>query len=166
MQGEPAGLAGEASGDGEEASSEGLGGGHRFAQSDATGPAGEIVSDDLHRQPGGVGGKASRGEMVEPHAVLEVADGVLDLGVAAMVGFQRQGVSRPVGDEGVIAVIGKEGQLRAGSGFDPPDDEPHRRGVGLTAEGGVFRLGHVGGALHPVGYGRPVRLRDGLNQVA
>ena len=120
MQGEPAGLAGEASGDGEEASSEGLGGGHRLAQGDATGPAGQVVSDDLHRQPGGIGGEASRGEMVEPHAVLEVADGVLDLGVAAMVGLQIQGVAVSVGDEGVIAVIGKEGQLRAGSGFDPP----------------------------------------------
>ena len=30
-----------------------------------------------------IGGEAARGEMVEPHAVLEVSDGVLDLGVAA-----------------------------------------------------------------------------------
>ena len=36
------------------------------------------------------GGEAARGEMVEPHAVLEVSDG-LDLGVAAMVGLQCQG---------------------------------------------------------------------------
>ena len=34
-----------------------------------------------------IGGEASRGEMVEPHAVLEVADGVLDLSVAAVVGL-------------------------------------------------------------------------------
>ena len=26
----------------------------------------------LHRQPGGVGGEAARGEMVQPHAVAEV----------------------------------------------------------------------------------------------
>ena len=30
--------------------------------------------------------------MVEPDAVLEVSDGILDLGVAAMVGLQIQGV--------------------------------------------------------------------------
>ena len=64
-------------------------------------------------RPGGVGGEAARGEMVETDAVLEGADGVLDLGVAAMVGFQFQGVPVPVGDEGMIAVVGEEGQLRA-----------------------------------------------------
>ena len=43
-------------------------------------------------------------KMVEAHAVLEVADGVLDLGVAAAVGLQVQGVAVSIGDEGVIAV--------------------------------------------------------------
>ena len=38
MQGEAAGLAGEPSGQGEEASSEGLGGQHRLAQADARCP--------------------------------------------------------------------------------------------------------------------------------
>ena len=47
--------------------------------------------------------------MVETHAVLEVADGILYLGVAAMVGLQFQGVAVPVGDEGVIAVGGEQG---------------------------------------------------------
>ena len=42
----------------------------------------------MYRQPGGVGGEAARGEMVQPHTVLEVSDGILDLGVAAMVGLQ------------------------------------------------------------------------------
>ena len=42
----------------------------------------------LDGQPGSVGGEAPRGEMVQSHAVLEVSDGVLDLGVAAMVGLQ------------------------------------------------------------------------------
>ena len=78
---------------------------------DAGGPAGQIVGHDLDRQPGGVGGKASRGEMVEPHAVLQVAYGVLDLGVATMVGFQPQGFPVPVGDEVMIPVAGEEGQL-------------------------------------------------------
>ena len=38
-----------------------------------------------------IGGEAARGEMVQPHAVLEVSDGVLDLGVAPMVGLEIQG---------------------------------------------------------------------------
>ena len=57
--------------------------------------------------------------MVETHAVLEVADGILDLGVAPMVCLQFQGVAIPVGDEGVIAVGGEQGQLRAGRGLHP-----------------------------------------------
>ena len=39
-----------------------------------------------------IGGKNARGEMVEPHAVLEVSDDALNLGVPAMVGFQFQSV--------------------------------------------------------------------------
>ena len=57
--------------------------------------------------------------MVQSHAVLEVADGVLDLGVAAMIGLQFQSASVPVGDEAVIAVVGQEGQLRTGRGLHP-----------------------------------------------
>ena len=55
--------------------------------------------------------------MVQPDAVLEVSDGMLDLGVAAMVGLQFQGILVPVGDEAVIAVGGEEGQLGTGRGF-------------------------------------------------
>ena len=54
--------------------------------------------------------------MVQPHAVLEVSDGVLDLGVAPMVGIQCQGFPLPVGDEAVI-VGGEEGQLGTGRGL-------------------------------------------------
>ena len=61
----------------------------------------------LDRQPGGVGGEAARGEMVESDAVFEVSDGILELGVAAMVGLQLQGFPVPVGDEAVIAVAGR-----------------------------------------------------------
>ena len=71
----------------------------------------------------------------------------------------------PVGDEAVIAVVDEEGQLGTGRGLHPPDDEPHRCGVGLALEGGVGGLGHIGGAVHPVGNGRPVLLRYGLNQL-
>ena len=79
--------------------------------------------------------------MIQPHAVLEVSDGVLDLGVAAVVGLQCQGLPVPGGDEAVITVGGKEGQLGTGRRLHPPDDEPHRRGVGLTLEGGVASTG-------------------------
>ena len=78
MQGEPASLASEPSGQGEEASPEGLVSCHRLAQADACGPACQVMGGGLYGQPGGVGGEAARGEMVETHPVLEVADGVID----------------------------------------------------------------------------------------
>ena len=107
MQSEAARRVGDSSGQGEEPPPEGLGGHHLFAQTDARCPAGDIVGHHLYRQPGAVGGEAARGEMVEPDAVVEVSDGILDLGVAAMVGLQFQGPSVPVGDEAVIAVGGE-----------------------------------------------------------
>ena len=117
MQGEAARRAGEPSGDRAEASSEGLGGHQLLVQTDARCPACQVVRHHLDGQPGSVGGEAPRGKMVQPDAVLEVSDGVLDLGVAAMVGFQCQGFPVPVGDEAVIAVAGEEGvrPLRGGS---------------------------------------------------
>ena len=81
--------------------------------------------------------------MVQPDAVLEVVYRVLDLGVAAMISLQFQGLSVPVGDEAVIAVGGEEGQLGTGRGLHPPDDEPYRRGVGLSPEGGVEGVSEV-----------------------
>ena len=97
----------------------------------------------LGGEPGGVGGEAPRGEVVQPDAVLQVSDGILDLGVAAMAGFQLQGFPLPAGDEAVIAVGGEEGQLGTGRGLHPQDYEPHRRGVGLTLEGGVEGVSEV-----------------------
>ena len=150
MQSEAARRAGEPSGEGEEPSPEGLGGHHLLAQTDARRPASQVVGHHLDGQPGSVGGEAPRGEMVQSDAVLEVSDGVLDLGVAAMVGFQFQGCPVSVGDAAVIAVGGKEGQLGTGRGLHPTDDEPHRCGVGLSPEGSVAGLRHSGGAVHPV----------------
>ena len=92
MQSEAARRAGEPSGHGKEPPPQGLGGHDLLAQTDARRPACQVVCDHLHRQPGAVGGEAARGEMVQPHAVLEVSDGVLDLGVAPMVGLQFQGL--------------------------------------------------------------------------
>ncbi len=62
--------------------------------------------------------------MVESDAVFEVADGVFDLGVVAMVGFEFGGVAVAVGDEGVEVVDGEQGELAAGFGTDAADDEP------------------------------------------
>ena len=98
---------------------------------------GQVVGHRLYRQPGGVGGEAARGEMVQPDAVLEVSYRVLDLGVAAVVGLQFQRLPVPVGDEAVIAVSSEEGELGTGRRLHPPDDAPYRRGVGLTLERGV-----------------------------
>ena len=53
-------------------------------------PAGQVMRHHLDRQPGAVGGEARRRHVVQPDAVLEVAYGVLDLGVAAMIGLQFQ----------------------------------------------------------------------------
>ena len=111
MQGQPACRAGEPSGQGEEPPPEGLGGGYPLSQTDPRRPAGQVVGHRLDGQPGAVGGEAARGEMVEADAVLEVAYGILDLGVAAMVSLQFEQLPVPVGDEAVIAVFGENGQL-------------------------------------------------------
>ena len=52
MQSEAARRAGEPSGHGKEAASQGLGGHDLLAQTDARRPAGQVVGDHLHRQPG------------------------------------------------------------------------------------------------------------------
>ena len=106
VQGQAARRAGEPSCQGEEAPPEGLGGHDLLTQADAGCPAGQIVGHHLDCQPSCVGGETARGEMVEAHAVLEVSDSILDLGVAAVAGLQFDGLPVPVGDEAVIAVVG------------------------------------------------------------
>ena len=76
------------------------------------------------------------------------AYGVLDLGVAAMIGLQFQRLPIAVGDQGVIAVSGnraefEEGELGTGRRLHPPDNEPHRRGVRLGLERGVEPVSKV-----------------------
>ena len=88
-------------------------------QADAGCPAGQVMRHHLDRQPGAVGGEAPRRHVVQPDAVLEVAYGVLDLGVAAMIGLQFQRLPIAVGDEGVIAVSGEEGELGTGASASP-----------------------------------------------
>ena len=123
--------AGDPSHQSEDPPPEGFGGHGPFGQTDARCPAGEIVCHHLHRQPSAVGGEAAGRHVVKPDTVLEVSNGVLDLGVAAMVNLQFQGLPVPVGDEAVIAVGGEEGQMGTGRRLHPPDDEPYRRGIRL-----------------------------------
>ena len=49
----------------------------------------ETNPHDPDRQPGPVGAELPRRQVVERHAVLEIADRVLDLGVAAVIGLER-----------------------------------------------------------------------------
>ena len=137
MQCEAARRAGEPSRQSEDPSSERLGGHSPFTQAEPRRPAGQVVGHHLYRQPGAVGGEAAGRHVVQSDAVLEVSDGILDLGVAAMIGLQFEHLPVPVGDEAVIVVGGEEGQLGTGRGLHTPDDEPHRRGVRLTLEGDI-----------------------------
>ena len=77
VQGDAARRAGEPSGEGEEASSQGFGCYQLLTETDARRPAGQVLGHHLDRQPGGVGGETSRWEVVEPDAVLEIPDGVV-----------------------------------------------------------------------------------------
>src|SRR5229473_3080154 len=94
--------ASHATGDGEVAAAKGVGGDEALTDAGATAPAGEVMGDHVERQPRRVGAEAPRRQMVEPDAVLEVADRVFDLGVAAMIGLELERVAVAVGDEGVI----------------------------------------------------------------
>ena len=79
MESEAARLAGEPSGEGEEASSQGLGRHYRLAQTDARGPACQVMlhhpvsstGQALHRQPGGVDGETARLRDLRSLGILE-----------------------------------------------------------------------------------------------
>ena len=106
MQGEAARRSGDRSHQSEDPSSEGLGSHDLLTQADVGRPAGQVMRHDLDREPGGVGGETTRRHVVQPDAVPKVAYGVLDLGVATVVGLKFQHLPIAVGDEGVIAVSG------------------------------------------------------------
>ena len=78
-------------------------------QTDARCPACQVMRHQLCRQPGTVGGEAAGQEMVQPHAVLEVSNGLLDFGMAAVTGLQFEHLPVPVGEEAVISVGEKGG---------------------------------------------------------
>ena len=78
-------------------------GGHGpFARTGPRGPTGQVMRHHLYCEPGGVGGEAPRGHVVQAYAVLEVSNGVPDPGVAAVAGLQfpasssKVSPSRPV----------------------------------------------------------------------
>ena len=66
MQGEEPGLAGEPSGQGEEAPPQGLGGHRLLPQTYAGCPTGQVVRHHLDGQPGGVGGEAAGRHLFSP----------------------------------------------------------------------------------------------------
>jgi hypothetical protein len=78
------------------------------AQAEGGGPAQQIVGQGGGQQPGRVGGEPARGQVGQPGARLQVADGQLANGVAAVVGVQLNSRADAVGDEGVIAPGGKQ----------------------------------------------------------
>ena len=106
MQSEAARRAGDPSHQSEDPPPEGLGDHGPLAQTNPRRPAGQVVRHHLYRQPGAVGGEAPRRHVVQPHAVLEVAYRVLDLGVAAMIGLQNNdltgGIPAELGDLAVL----------------------------------------------------------------
>ena len=74
--------------------------------------------------------------MAQPGALLEVMDGQLDHGVAAVVGVQLHGGAGPVGDEGVVAPVGPQGCL----GADQPDAARDQPAAGGAGQGGLGDL--------------------------
>ena len=62
---------GEPSGEGEEAPPQGLGGHQLLAQTDARGPASEVIRHHLDGQPGGVGSETARLRVRRSLGILE-----------------------------------------------------------------------------------------------
>ena len=87
----------------EQAAAQGLGD-HQVGAGEPDGgdPAQQVVGEGGDDQPGRVGQEAARGAVAQPGAVLEVADGQLADGVAAVVGVQLDRAGLAVGDEGVL----------------------------------------------------------------
>ena len=105
-----------------------LGSGEVPVEADVLAPGEEVGGgkDELH--PGGVGGERSERHAFEP-AVFEVADPVLDLGVAPVSQLDVDEVTFAVGEHDLVAepVVVPEAQLGAGVGLLPPTDRPGAR---------------------------------------
>ena len=89
--------------------------------------------------------------MVEPDAVFEVADGVLAVGVSSMPGIECDRVAVAVGHEGVVGVVGDQGELRSGRGPGSADHQPAGDAfLGAGLECPPVDGGHVGAVFEPV----------------
>ncbi len=159
MQSEAAGRAGDSSGEGEEPPPEGLGGHHLHPDRSAlsNGPG----RHHLYRQQAALAAKRPDGMWFSPTPYFRSR---MAFSTSAWRRWSASSWVSPSRSVMKPSVGGEEGQLGTGSGLHP-GNEPHRCGVGLTLEGGVGGLGHIGGAVHPVWDGRPVRLGYGLDQV-
>ena len=100
----------------------------------------------LNRQPGGVGSETAtcpaRRQMIQPHAVFEVSGGILDLGVAPMVGpqFQRRGRT----------VLAGAGSLRGGPiSLNAQGGRPFSRAIKRMVKIHAAAAGLVSSAVHP-----------------
>src|ERR1039458_6268754 len=127
MEAPPAARGCHAPGQAQQPGADGLGG-HRYrrcTEPDLVDPSAEVVGDDVEGHPDGIGTEATRGQVVETDAVLQVSDHVLDDGVPAVVGLELDHVAFSVGDEGVVVVGGEQGQLAAGGGLYAADDESY-----------------------------------------
>lgn len=102
--------------------------------------------------------------MVQGHAVLEVADRVLDLGVAVVVGLELERRTIAVGDVRVIVVQDERRKLEARGRLHPAGDRPDRERVGPVGKGDIHCLGQVGATVEPIRDRRPGRLWDRLDQ--
>ena len=105
VEGVDPGGAGDSSGGSQVSASQGVGGDECFVEPETAGPAGQVVGDHVEAKPGGVRSEPPGGEVVETDTVFEVADGVFDDGVAAVIGVKPGGLSGPVRDERVVGVV-------------------------------------------------------------
>ena len=95
MQGQPACRAGEPSGQGEEPPPEGLGGGYPLSQTDRAVQRARLWAIVWTASQAPLAAKRSEGRWFSPTPLLEVAYGILDLGVAAMVSLPVRATPRP-----------------------------------------------------------------------
>src|SRR5512132_4385610 len=144
---------GEPAGQGQQGATQGLGHGLLVtdAQAEGGGPADEVVGQGGGQQPGGVGGEPPGGQVGQAGARLEVADGQLADGVAAMIGVQPGGGADAVGDKRVVAPGGNQ-LLLVAQVADPTHDQP------VASVGG---LGDLGDPVRRVGDVGPGVLGDG-----
>ena len=122
----------ETTGHRDELATDGLGDeGSGDVESERCDPAHEVVGDRSEHRPGGVGVEVARGTVLETGAFLQVPDGEFDDGVTTVVDVEEDGVTDAVGDEGVVAVVGKERRTRLVE-FGATNDQTLSLVVGLT----------------------------------